>query len=159
MNIPKSNLKRLVLALGSNLGNRIKNINNAIIFLEESLSLKNIKKSSIIENRAMLLPNSTKDWDIAFLNIVISADIDINNFEPIDILYIIKDIEVKLGRKKSQKWSPREIDIDILAIDDYMIKIDQILNIPHFGIYDRDFFQNGFLEIEPNLYHKIINKS
>lgn len=151
-------ISRIIFGLGSNLGNRLDNINNAVKFLENLLDLSRVKYSNIIENKAMLLPNSPQKWDLNFLNIVISADIDLEKYQPLEILNITQEIEKKIGRVKSQRWSPRVIDIDILAIDDYIIKIDEILTIPHLGIYDRDFFINGFREIESNLYEILLKK-
>jgi 2-amino-4-hydroxy-6-hydroxymethyldihydropteridine diphosphokinase/dihydropteroate synthase len=151
-------ISRIVFGLGSNLGNRLDNINNAVKYLENLFNLSKVKFSNIIENKAILLPNSPQEWDLDFLNIVISADIDIERFKPLEILNITQEIEKKIGRVQSQRWSPRVIDIDILAIDDYIIKIDEILTIPHLGIFDRDFFINGFKEIESNLYEILLKK-
>lgn len=54
----------------------------------------------------------------------------------------------KIGRKDGEKWSPREIDIDIAKIENLKIHIDNKLTIPHPGIYDRDFFIKTISEIE-----------
>ncbi len=146
---------KIILALGSNLGDRAKFLEEAIFELEKKLLLKNIKQSRIIENKAMLLPNSPKDWDIDFLNIVISGEIELSKFNPGQILQTIKKIEKNLGRKDRGKWSPREIDIDILAIDDLQININDKLVIPHQGLFERDFFIDGFKEIELELFLKL----
>ncbi len=145
----------IVFGIGSNLGNRKAFIKLAIDMLRQRLLLNNIKKSSMIENPAMLLPDSPKEWDKDFMNIVICADIDLTKFSPIDILKIIKNIEIDLGREVKHKWAPREIDIDILAIDDMKIDFDEKLTIPHKGLFQRDFFINGFKEIAPELFLKI----
>jgi 2-amino-4-hydroxy-6-hydroxymethyldihydropteridine diphosphokinase len=141
-------INRIIFCLGSNLGNRENNLNLAIKNLIKDLELKNIKKSNILQNNAMLLPNSPPEWNIDFFNIAISADINLNKFPPIKILEIAKKIEKKLGRIDRKKWSPREIDIDIAKISDLKINIDQKLTIPHPGIYDRDFFIKTISEIE-----------
>ncbi len=156
----KNNHKKIILGIGSNLGDRSRFIENAIYELQIDLGLKNIKKSQIIENSAMLLPNSPKEWNQDFLNIVISADINIVQsssstvvFE--DILKTIKNIEKRIGRIERSRWAPREIDIDILAIDNFHIAIDDKLFIPHKGLFERDFFMSGFKEIEPKLFLRI----
>jgi 2-amino-4-hydroxy-6-hydroxymethyldihydropteridine diphosphokinase len=146
--------KRIIFCLGSNLGDKQKNLNLAEINLIQELKLTNLKKSSILQNKAMMLPDSPKEWDIDFLNIAISADIDLLKFSPLKILEICKNIEKKLGRQDRGKWAPREIDIDIAKIDDLKIDIDHKLTIPHPGIYDRDFFIKTISEIE-----KIDNKA
>ena len=88
-------ISRIVFGLGSNLGNRLDNINNAVKYLENLFNLSKVKFSNIIENKAILLPNSPQEWDLDFLNIVISADIDIERFKPLEILNITQEIEKK----------------------------------------------------------------
>lgn len=141
-------IKRIIFCLGSNLGNRKNKLDNAIKLLIENLKLENLKYSDILQNKAMLLPNSPQEWDIDFLNIAISANININKFPPLNILQICQDIEKKIGRKEREKWAPREIDIDIAKIEDITLKIENKLIIPHPGIYDRDFFIKTISQIE-----------
>ena len=108
---------KIIFGLGSNLGNRKLNLDLAVEKLKNNLALTNIKRSKIFENPALLLENSPLEWNIDFFNIALCADIDLTKFSPQKILEIIKKIEAELGRKASQKWAPREIDIDILAIE------------------------------------------
>ena len=74
------------------------------------------------------------------------------------ILEIIKKIEKEIGRKDSERWAPREIDIDILLIDEIFIAEKNILTIPHEGLFNRDFFYKTVEEIEPKLLEKIRKK-
>src|SRR3989338_4556702 len=141
---------RIIFGLGSNLGNRKLNINKAHLLLEENLELKNIKTSKIFENKALLKPNSPKEWNIDFFNIALSADINLTTFSPQKILEIIKNIEKEIGRQEREAWAPREIDIDILAIADLIINLDEKLQIPHKSLVERNFFLKTFAEIEPN---------
>ncbi len=97
----------------------------------------------------MLLPNSPAEWDVEFFNIAFSANIDSLKFSPEKILEIVKKIEKNLGRKEREKWSPREIDIDILAIGNLRINLGKKLTIPHPGLLERDFFIQTVREIEP----------
>jgi 2-amino-4-hydroxy-6-hydroxymethyldihydropteridine diphosphokinase len=116
-------MKKIIFCLGSNIGDRNFYLQEAIKALQIKLGLVDLKQSSILENKALLLPNSPKEWDINFYNIAVSAHINLNKFPPLEILKIIKKIEIDLGRKDRGKWAPREIDIDIAVIDD--LKIDQ----------------------------------
>lgn len=141
--------KRIIFGLGSNLGEREFYLNEAVASLEEQLLLTNLRKSKIFKNPAMLLPDSPKEWDVEFFNIAFSADVDLQKFSPEKILEIVKKIEKKLGRKEREKWAPREIDIDILAIGDLKIHIDHKLTVPHPGLMERDFFVKTVKEIEP----------
>ncbi len=149
-------IKRIIFCLGSNIGDRKANIDLAVQNLENKLELKNIKTSSILENKALLLDDSPKEWDIDFYNIAVSGDINFDKFPPLEILKIIKQIEVEVGKTYRGKWAPREIDIDIAAIDDFRMNY-QNLNIPHTELFNRDFFLKTISEIEPEILKKLQN--
>lgn len=150
-------LKRIVFSLGSNVGNRQEFLNLAIENLIDRLHLSNLKKSEIFENKALLLPNSPKEWHQDFLNLAISANINTKKFPPLRIMEIIKNIEINLGRIDRGRWAPREIDIDILAIDNLIIDLGEKLQIPHKELFNRDFFVKTFGEVEPELLEILIN--
>ena len=146
---------RIIFGLGSNLGDRNFYLDEAVRELETQLFLTNSRKSKIFKNPAMLLPNSPRDWDREFFNIAFSADIDLQKFSPEKILEIVKKIEKKLGRMDREKWAPREIDVDILVIENLKIKIADKLTIPHPGLFKRDFFLMTVKEIESELLEKL----
>ena len=139
--IKKTDKKLIAFGLGSNLGNREKNLEEAVFQLKKDLNLTKIKQSKILVNKAMLLPNSPKEWDIDFFNIALTAEIN---------LEIIKKIEKNLGRNNEQRWSPRVIDIDILLIKDTKINIANKLIIPHYDLENRTFFTKTLSEILPD---------
>ena len=149
--------KRIVFVLGSNMENRETYLQNAIKELQEKLALTNLKQSSILENKALLLPDSPKEWGMDFLNLALSADINLSEFEPLKILEIIKQIENNLGRINRGKWGPREIDIDIILIKDLKINLGTELQIPHPGLFNRDFFLKTIKEIEPKLLEEVLS--
>ena len=142
---------RIIFGLGSNLGDRQFYLDQAVLNLQNLLELENIKSSQIFKNPAMLLENSPKEWDQEFFNIAVSADINLDKFSPKIILKIVKEIEKKLGRQDRERWAPREIDIDILAIDELKVNLDSKLIIPHLGLLKRDFFLKTVAEIEPQI--------
>ena len=144
----RKKIKRIIFGLGSNLGDRNFYLDKAVQDLEMQLDLRNIKRSRIFKNPAMLLPDSPLEWDQEFFNIAVSADVNLKKFPPQKILEIVKNIEKKLGRRAREKWSPREIDIDILLIEDLKIQIDDKLIIPHPGLMEREFFRKTVGEIE-----------
>ncbi len=144
------NKSKIIFGIGSNLNDRKANITKSIQFLTKDLNLSQVKSSKFYENDALLKQDSPPEWNKKFFNIALSAKFDKEIFNPEEILKIIKDIEIKIGRKPSQIWSPREIDIDILAIDDLVIEIEDKLSIPHKSLLQRDFFVKTFAEIEPN---------
>lgn len=154
-------IKRIIFGLGSNLGDRKNNINLAVENLVAQLELKNIKYSDFLENKALLKENAPKEWDIDFLNLAFSADIDLMKFAPEKILEIIKSIEKEIGRKTIEglAWAPREIDIDILAIENLVINLGEKLTIPHKSLLERDFFVTTFAEIEPDWIYPVVGEN
>lgn len=151
--------QKIIFGLGSNLGDRENNLLRAVEALELQLVLTNLKKSKILVNKALLKPGAPKEWDLDFFNIAVSANIDLQKFLPEKILEITQEIEKQLGRKSNETgvlWAPREIDIDILAIDHLMIKIGNKLQIPHHALLERDFFLQTVAEIENDWLTKFI---
>ncbi len=149
-------MTRIAFILGSNLGDRKSNLNNAIKSLGENLGLKQTKISSFLENKALLKPDAPKEWDKDFLNIAISGDIDLEKYPPQETLTIIHKIEEDLGRERDGlSWAPRTIDIDIAFIEDLIYDQDG-LTIPHKELKNRDFFLTPLKEIEEEILGKIL---
>ncbi|OGJ52115.1 2-amino-4-hydroxy-6-hydroxymethyldihydropteridine diphosphokinase [Candidatus Peregrinibacteria bacterium RIFOXYB2_FULL_32_7] len=141
------------LGLGTNLGNKEKNLKLAIKKL--SAILKILKRSNIYESKPMG-PQNQPD----FLNMVIKVE---TNLEPLKFLAIIKNIEKEMGRKKTEKWEARVIDVDILIFkekEEYVeINLGHKLEIPHPGILEREFVLKPLEEIAPGLLKKMYKKS
>ena len=150
----KSHKKRIVFGIGSNIGDRNFYLEKAVLKITQQMFLTKPKTSKILKNPALLLPNSPKEWNIEFFNIAFSADINLKKFPPQKILEIVKKVENHLGRKDRGKWAPREIDIDILLIEDLKIDLGEELKIPHRELFNRDFFIKTIQEIEPELLKK-----
>ena len=136
------------IGIGSNLGNRIKNINKAKYLL--SLNGINILKSSSYYE-SLSWPDRSKP---KFINIVIQLDTDISVKK---ILQISQSIENKLGRKKTYKNAPRTCDIDILSYKNRVISGD--ITIPHKRMSKRNFVLIPLFEIAPNYVHPKTNIS
>lgn len=135
------------LGLGSNLGNREVFISKALSDL--SLKVKIIKNSEIIETKPYGNVNQPD-----FLNCVTEIETELN---PLELLKICTEIEKKLGRKRSQKWASRTIDIDILFYGNETFQSDE-LTIPHPEIQKRKFVLKSLNEICPDFVHPILNK-
>ena len=137
------------LSIGSNLGNKKRNIEKAKFLLEKN-PIKIIKSSSFYETYSWPNKNHPK-----FYNIVIKI---VTKFKPIDLFFNIKDIEKKLGRKKTPLNKPRTCDIDIL---DYKGKVYNLyannnkLIIPHPRLHNRNFVLFPLFEIEKNWNHPL----
>ena len=130
------------IGIGSNLGNRINNIEKAKYFLNLE-GIKIIKSSSYYETLSW--PDISKP---KFINIVIQSN---TKASPEKLLSIFKSIEKKLGRKKSLKNSPRTCDIDIVSYN------QQILNgsitIPHKKMHERNFVLIPLFELDKSWLH------
>lgn len=136
------------LALGSNLGNRLENLKEAIAALSPQLTVK--AKSHIYETPPWGYENQPK-----FLNQVIQAQ---TYLEPEPLLKHIKRLEVALGRQASFPNGPRLIDIDLLLYDDRVLNTPT-LTIPHPRMHERGFVLLPMMDIAPDLIHPVTKKS
>lgn len=137
------------IGIGSNLGDRKANCMRAI----ELLAGKGIvvrKESSLYETDPWGDKNQPK-----FLNMAIEIETEL---KPRDLLGILAGIEKELGRKKSHKWGPRIIDLDILLYNSITIDQDD-LKIPHPFMHERDFVLKPLYEIAPDVKHPVLNLS
>jgi 2-amino-4-hydroxy-6-hydroxymethyldihydropteridine diphosphokinase len=136
----------VVLGLGSNLGDRNLYLEKTIERLIQLNIIYNVKRSQIIETEAFLLPGSPKEWDIKYLNMAVRGTCYLS---PNNLLLQIKKIEQSLGRKPSQRYAPREIDIDILIYGNEVIK-EEHLTIPHKHLFKREWALNPLYEVYPD---------
>ena len=144
----KSQVKTVYLAIGSNLGDRIKNINIAKYKLESN-NIKISKCSSNYESLSWPNPKLPK-----FINIVIKVKTFLSENE---LLVICNKIEDELGRLRLRKNEPRTCDIDII---DYNKKVRKIkgknfLNLPHPEISKRNFVLLPLYEVSKNWKHPL----
>lgn len=152
-------MHKVYLGLGSNLGNRQQNIENAVRLVQERVG-QVVRQSSLMESEPWGFESSHN-----FLNAVILCQ---TTKTPREVLMLTQQIERDLGRKKkstrlpvsqtestrlpvSQKSSDRQyadrpIDIDILLYDDLTVD-EPDLKIPHPLMYERDFVMKPLREI------------
>lgn len=134
----------IFFGLGSNLGDRKANLEAAL--RELSALARVLRVSSVYESAALLPEGAPPEWDIAYYNIVASAESDL---EPQELLAEVKRIEQALGRRDVGRWGPRVIDIDILAHGEAQLA-DETLTLPHAGMLERDFVMVPLAEISPH---------
>ncbi|MCE2993129.1 MAG: dihydropteroate synthase [Alphaproteobacteria bacterium] len=135
----------IILALGTNLGNRMHNLHIAVDKLAKFIT--SIKTSAVFETKAMLPDNAPPSWDINYYNMVLSCD---TKLDPRELLAAVKSIEKQMGREDGARWAPRIIDIDILFYNDVFIESED-LHIPHKEVLNRDFVILPLMQIAPNL--------
>ena len=147
----------LYLSLGSNQGDKKRNIEDALSLLNIELGTPYKRLSSLIE---------TEPWgfesDEKFINAAVMYELRLRKgynpeAEGLMILEICKDIERKLGRsgtplydeKGERIYTSRPIDIDILLLGDHKIDCPE-LTVPHKLMYERDFVMIPLNEIKIN---------
>ena len=133
---------KVFLSLGSNIGDRESNIAQAISAIEITQGIDNVSSASFYHTE----PLYNKDQGF-FINTVIGLDTILKPFELLDL---IKNIEIMLGRKKRRKKNmPRTIDIDILVHGESIIETEELI-IPHPNLIHRKFVLIPFDEIAPD---------
>jgi len=130
------------LGLGSNMGDRQGNLDRALAFLSQRMSLK--KVSAIYDTEPVGNIHQPR-----FLNLVCQVQ---TRLSPMELLTLTKGIESKLGRVPGKPNSPRPIDIDILFYGDQVIKNPKLV-IPHPRLTERAFVLVPLAEIAPDLVH------
>ena len=135
----------IYLGIGSNLGNKCRNIEKAKFNLFMN-NIKILRCSSYYESLSWPNVNNPK-----FINIVMEINTD---FTPIELFKKCKEIEKKLGRKKLPKNSPRECDIDIIDFRNKRTAGDLIL--PHPRMDKRNFVLLPLFEINKDWKHPIL---
>lgn len=133
------------VGIGSNLGIREKNCSRSIELLEKN-GIVVRQRSSLYET----MPWGVKDQPL-FLNMVIEVETEL---KPQELLELLKNVEIEVGRKKSSRWGPRTIDLDILLYDDITLNEDT-LTIPHPFLH-RDFVLIPLCEIAPDVKHPVL---
>ena len=136
-------MKTVILGLGSNIGDRMAHLRAARDVLASILD--ELKASPVYLSPALLPPGAPQEWDIPFYNMAISGSTDL---APEVLLDELKNVELQLGREFRGIWGPREIDIDILAMDDVLVNSSSLC-IPHKGLLERDFALLPLVQLAP----------
>ena len=141
----------MYIALGTNLGNREQNLQQAIQLISEHIGTVR-QCSPIYENEAQGFKT-----DELFLNGCISVDTTLG---PLALLKVLKEIEINLGReiKNAKGYASRPIDLDIILFDNQVIN-DRELKVPHPRFRERLFVLKPLSDIEPNVVDPISRKT
>lgn len=128
------------LSLGSNVGDRLAHLREAVRLLRESPAISVVRVSGVYETE----PLGVRDqpW---FLNAVVELTSDL---QPLELLAEVKRIEGAVGRTPTFRWGPREIDLDILLYDDVDLAGEK-LTIPHPRLTERLFVLLPLRELYP----------
>jgi len=140
---------RYFISLGSNLGDRNKNLQKAILFLKQN-GIKIRKTSSVYESSPV--GPITQPW---FFNQVLEVE---TGLVPQDFLILTQKIEKLCGRQRSVPKGPRSIDIDILLAEDQIVQTKTLI-IPHPELNRRNFVLIPLKEISPDTVHPVLKET
>jgi 2-amino-4-hydroxy-6-hydroxymethyldihydropteridine diphosphokinase len=139
----------IYIALGSNLGNKEKNLKEALRLLTE----KEITVSGVSDFIVTKPYGVTDQPD--FLNAVAEIEADKS---PTELLHILLQIEQEMGRKRIRRWGERNIDLDLLLYHDLVIDLPD-LKVPHPDMQNRDFVLRPLVQIAPDAVHPVLGKT
>lgn len=134
----------LYLSLGTNLGDRQKNLFLALELIGREVGTV-LSASDIIETEPWGFDSSNR-----FLNMAVKVE---THLQPLEVLHTTQEIERKLGRTHKTtagEYHDRPIDIDILLYDDLVMNTPE-LTIPHPLMHERQFVMKPLLQIAPEL--------
>jgi 2-amino-4-hydroxy-6-hydroxymethyldihydropteridine diphosphokinase len=137
------------LALGSNLGDRLLNMQHASERIGSHPYIQVVAASRLYETAPMGPPQGR------FLNAAISIR---TTLSPHAVLAICRQTESSGGRKRGTHWGPRTIDVDILDYDGAVVN-DADLSLPHPGIADRLFVLAPLQDIAPQWRHPVTDST
>jgi 2-amino-4-hydroxy-6-hydroxymethyldihydropteridine diphosphokinase len=138
------------VGLGSNLGDRANNIRQALDKLRCAGDLSVFAVSSLYETE----PEGYEDQNW-FVNAVAGIE---TTHSPRELLALFKEVERTMGRRKSVRWGPREIDLDILLYDQMCFESPD-LTIPHQRMHQRAFVLMPLAEIAADIVHPVLRKT
>jgi 2-amino-4-hydroxy-6-hydroxymethyldihydropteridine diphosphokinase len=136
------------LSLGSNLGDRAANLNDAIHRLRSLGTV--LQVSSFYETEPVEF--TAQPW---FLNCAVELD---TGKTPQQLMAAILEIEQQMGRKRTQKKGPRSIDLDILLFGSSTVETKG-LTIPHPALHERRFVLGPLAEIAPDVCHPLLKQT
>jgi 2-amino-4-hydroxy-6-hydroxymethyldihydropteridine diphosphokinase len=138
----------IYLALGTNLGDRFANLQDAIAALPPAVRV--LARSPVYE---------TPPWGLTeqptFLNMVLKGK---TVLAPRELLKHLKLLETELGRLPAVRWGPRRIDMDLLFYDELILDTPG-LTIPHPRLNERAFVLVPLADLAPDLVHPVLGKS
>lgn len=143
-------MEKVYLGLGTNMGQREETLEKAIRIISLNSNIEILKISGVYETEPYGFKNQPN-----FLNLVLEAE---TSLSPEKLLIVVKSIEEQIGREHRRRWGPREIDVDILAYENSVVRED-FLQVPHKELSKRRFVLVPFAEIAPTFIPPDRNKS
>lgn len=143
-------MNRAYISLGSNIGNRLLFLQQAVRSLQATNGVKVCQVSSVYETDPVGYVDQA-----TFLNIVVELKTSLN---PHELLKKCNEIEADLGRTREIHWGPRTVDLDILLYNEENVKTENLI-IPHPRMTERGFVLIPLTEINSDLREPGTNRS
>ena len=137
------------IALGSNLGDKEKNLRRALLLLTQQ-GVEVVRVSSFLSTE----PYGVTDQP-QFLNAVACVR---TSLAPLALLDVLLATELAMGRVRLRHWGERNIDLDLLLYEDVVLDLPR-LHLPHPDMQNRDFVLLPLAEIAPELKHPTLQKT
>ena len=144
--------ERVLLGLGSNVGDRRAHLVHALQRLDETPGLRVIAASRIWVTQPWGGPGGQQDFFNA------AATVDAEGHTPRGLLDLLLAIELDSGRVRLERNGPRTLDLDILLYGNRVIE-EEGLCVPHRGLPDRSFVLGPAAEIAAETVHPVLNES
>ncbi len=147
--LKKTEMNKVFLGLGTNVGDKKKNLKKTVEKIFKNKEFFNIKISPVYET----IPYGEIEQENFF-----NAVLYLETHYSLDELFIYtKKLEKEIGRKKTKTWGPRIIDIDILLYNNLIYKNEKI-TVPHKDLLNRDFVMVPLLDIDKEIIHPVEKK-
>ncbi len=151
MLLPTANsMHSVYIGFGSNIGDRLTHIQNAIHALSKTEGITLEKISSVYKTDPV-----GYEAQAQFLNGVAAIQ---THLPPLSLLHALKNIETAIGRQHRIRWGPREIDLDILVYGDLCLQTEKLV-IPHPEMHRRRFVLAPLAEIAPDVVHPVFQET
>ena len=153
-------MARVFLSIGSNLGDRVNQLREAIRLVTATGGIEFLDASRLYETEPWeSLPGQVGNRANWFLNCVVAVETSLG---PASLLARVQEIETALGRVRSgasreaSRYEPRAVDIDILLYGEQVISGPDDLQIPHLLMHERGFVLRPLADLSPELEHPVL---
>lgn len=151
MSQPPTPTTRCLIALGSNLGERLQNLRAGVAGIEDADGIDVVAVSPLYETA----PVGGPDDQGPYLNAALVAD---TTLDAADVLALLHRIEAGQERQRTVHWGPRTLDLDLLVHGDF-ISDTATLEVPHPRMHERRFVMVPVCDIAPDLVHPRLGRT
>jgi len=141
-------VRRVWIGLGANLGDRLGTLERAVRWLDATSGVEVQRVSTWRDTPPMGPPQPT------YLNGVVRV---LTAFSPMEMLTILRQLEVAAGRVRTVRWGPRTLDLDLLFIEGLILETPELV-LPHPGIPERRFVLEPLCELDPDFVHPVLDR-